>query len=240
MNASCTSLALGTIGRELHTAQDQLQWLVSAYTLSSVSIAIHKDVFDLKLYLQGCLLVLFGRLADLYGRKKVFILGSIWMTVFSLACAFANDSITLDILRGLQGIGSAATIPSAVRHHLYYLLHLVTSFWIADRSFGACISPFTCSLLSFCYIFSWCTCWRWPRLVVRWNSYTALWEKMAFQLLSARWIEFSLCRWSPLLLWSWSSFPRNRPESRLDRCFSSHSWTCSRHICAQRWWNCPE
>jgi MFS family permease len=81
---------------------------------------------------QGCFLLLFGRLADLYGRKKVFILGSLWLAVFSLGLGFANgiivfspilpsclgsymaDEITIDVLRGFQGIGAAATIPSAV------------------------------------------------------------------------------------------------------------------------------
>jgi MFS family permease len=83
---------------------------------------------------QGCFLLLFGRLADLYGRKKVFIMGSLFLTVFSLGLGFSNgitfafveychkksninltDEVTIDILRGFQGIGTAATIPSAVR-----------------------------------------------------------------------------------------------------------------------------
>ena len=46
---------------------------VSAYALSS-----------------ACLLVLCGRLADLYGRKLVFFAGSIWLFVFSIACGFAK------------------------------------------------------------------------------------------------------------------------------------------------------
>ncbi|KAF8627585.1 hypothetical protein AX17_006158 [Amanita inopinata Kibby_2008] len=97
--ASLTSaaIALPVIGRELNIRQARLQWVISAYSLSS-----------------ACLLVLFGRLADLYGRKKVFILGSLWLFVFTLACGFSRDELTLEILRGFQGVGPAATIPAAL------------------------------------------------------------------------------------------------------------------------------
>ncbi|KAF5347064.1 hypothetical protein D9758_011652 [Tetrapyrgos nigripes] len=96
-NNIAISITLPVIQRALNVPQVQLQWLVSAYALSS-----------------GCLLLVFGRVADIYGRKKVFIFGSSWLTVFTLGCAFAQDSLTLDILRGLQGIGAAATIPAAI------------------------------------------------------------------------------------------------------------------------------
>ena len=39
---------------------------------------------------QGCLLLLLGRLADLYGRKKVFLAGALWLAAFAIGCAFAN------------------------------------------------------------------------------------------------------------------------------------------------------
>ncbi|KAF8331587.1 efflux transporter [Amanita rubescens] len=96
-NTTSVSIALPTIGRELNISPPRLQWLVSAYALSS-----------------ACLLVLCGRLADLYGRKLVFFAGSIWLFAFSLACGFAKDELTLDILRGFQGAGAAATIPASL------------------------------------------------------------------------------------------------------------------------------
>ncbi|THU98805.1 putative efflux transporter [Dendrothele bispora CBS 962.96] len=96
-NNIAISITLPIIQRALNVPQVQLQWVVSAYALSS-----------------GCLLLIFGRLADLYGRKRVFLFGSIWLTAFTVGCAFAKDSLTLDILRGFQGIGSAATIPAAI------------------------------------------------------------------------------------------------------------------------------
>ncbi|KZP15059.1 efflux transporter [Athelia psychrophila] len=96
-NSTMVSIALPVIGRDLDIPEERLQWLVSAYALSS-----------------GCFLVFFGRLADLHGRKRVFIAGSAWLMAFSLGLGFVNDEITLDILRGFQGIGAAATIPSSV------------------------------------------------------------------------------------------------------------------------------
>lgn len=60
------------------------------------------------------MLLLCGRLADIYGRRKAFILGAAWYIIWSLACGFAQSEIQLAIFRAFQGIGSAAIIPSAV------------------------------------------------------------------------------------------------------------------------------
>ncbi|KAF8915507.1 putative efflux transporter [Mucidula mucida] len=94
---SAASIPLPTIAEEFDVPDSQLTWIVSAYPLSS-----------------GCLLLIFGRLADLYGRKKMFLAGMAWLTIFSLGVAFANNDITLDILRGLQGVGAAAQVPAAL------------------------------------------------------------------------------------------------------------------------------
>ncbi|KXN82110.1 hypothetical protein AN958_03164, partial [Leucoagaricus sp. SymC.cos] len=63
---------------------------------------------------EGCLLLVCGRLADLYGRKKAYLSGTLMLAVFTLACGFANNILTLIILRGIQGIGAAATIPASL------------------------------------------------------------------------------------------------------------------------------
>ncbi|KAF9077668.1 putative efflux transporter [Rhodocollybia butyracea] len=94
---SAVAISLPTMEQDLHIPQAALQWVVSANPLSS-----------------GCLLLLFGRLADLYGKKKAFLIGSLWFLVFSLGCAFSQNPVTLDILRGFQGLGNAATIPAAL------------------------------------------------------------------------------------------------------------------------------
>ncbi|KAG2147757.1 major facilitator superfamily domain-containing protein [Suillus bovinus] len=96
-NTTSVSISLPTIEKDLVIEEEQLQWLVSAYSLSS-----------------GCLLLFFGRLADLYGRKRAFMLGTLCQVAFSLGCGFAQDGLTLAVLRGFQGVGGAATIPSAL------------------------------------------------------------------------------------------------------------------------------
>ncbi|KAI9456605.1 major facilitator superfamily domain-containing protein [Boletus coccyginus] len=97
-NSTSVAISLPEIGKAVNIQEDQLQWLLSAYALSS-----------------GCLLLLFGRLADLYGRKKGFLIGMCWQAVFALGLGFSNNGITLDVLRGFQGMGAAAAIPAAVR-----------------------------------------------------------------------------------------------------------------------------
>ncbi|CEL55415.1 putative MFS-type transporter C1683,03c OS=Schizosaccharomyces pombe (strain 972 / ATCC 24843) GN=SPBC1683.03c PE=3 SV=1 [Rhizoctonia solani AG-1 IB] len=81
----------------LGISQSELQWLVSSYALTS-----------------GCFLLLFGRLADLFGRKKVFLAGTLWSLAWSLGSGFAPNSIALNVMRALHGMGSAATVPSAI------------------------------------------------------------------------------------------------------------------------------
>ncbi|KAJ7185178.1 efflux transporter [Mycena filopes] len=96
-NNTSVAIALPTIGYALHARAAALQWLVSAYSLSS-----------------GCLLLFCGHLADVHGRKRVFVVGSFILFAFTLACGFVKDDVVLAVLRGLQGVGGAATIPAAL------------------------------------------------------------------------------------------------------------------------------
>ncbi|KAK0199427.1 putative efflux transporter [Desarmillaria ectypa] len=96
-NTSAISVVLPTLAKELDIPDVKLNWISSAGPLVT-----------------GCFLIMFGRICDLYGRKKPFVLGSLWMAVFTLALTFANNDITMDILRGLQGLGRAAMMPAAV------------------------------------------------------------------------------------------------------------------------------
>jgi len=56
----------------------------------------------------------FGRLADLYGRRRGFLIGMLIQTIFAIGLGFSNNGFTLDILRGFQGLGVAAAIPAAL------------------------------------------------------------------------------------------------------------------------------
>ncbi|KAH8598189.1 MFS multidrug transporter-like protein [Bisporella sp. PMI_857] len=59
-------------------------------------------------------LLIFGRLADMYGGYPVYVAGVAWLTVWSLIAGFSTDQIMLNFCRALQGLGPAAFLPSSV------------------------------------------------------------------------------------------------------------------------------
>ncbi|KAH9024608.1 major facilitator superfamily domain-containing protein [Lactarius hengduanensis] len=110
--AACTSAQLTSIGlgpayaisapyagKDLHIQKENLQWILNAYSISSVN---------------SMFLLLCGRLADLYGRKRVWLVGYLIFVVFGIASGFAQSEKVFDTLRGMQGIGSAAIIPASL------------------------------------------------------------------------------------------------------------------------------
>ncbi|GAA5878624.1 hypothetical protein JCM1840_003531 [Sporobolomyces johnsonii] len=91
------NIALPTIQRELDISTGNLQWLVSAYTLTF-----------------GGFLLLAGVCSDRYGKRATFVTGMLWLAGWSLGVSFAQSEITLIVFRALQGLGAAATVPSAI------------------------------------------------------------------------------------------------------------------------------
>src|SRR6185369_8374053 len=78
LDASIVNVALPSIGRDLDFSQDDLSWVVNAYTLTF-----------------GCFLLLGGRLADLLGRRRMFIAGLIFFAGASLAGGLAQSALWL-------------------------------------------------------------------------------------------------------------------------------------------------
>jgi EmrB/QacA subfamily drug resistance transporter len=97
LDVNAVVVALPVIGRDLGLSGGDLQWVVTAYVL----------VFA------GCLLVA-GRLADAFGRRRVFAAGIGLFTAASLACALAPTAATLAVARAVQGLGAALTAPAAL------------------------------------------------------------------------------------------------------------------------------
>lgn len=97
MSNQAVVIILPTIGRDLDIPAARQQWIVSAYSLTF-----------------GCFLLLWGRLADVCGKRKVFIWGSAWVCATTLICPFVPNEIGFDIFRGLQGLGAAANVPTAI------------------------------------------------------------------------------------------------------------------------------
>jgi EmrB/QacA subfamily drug resistance transporter len=111
LDASIMNIALPSIGTDLHVATDTLSWVVNAYVLAF-----------------GGLLLLGGRLADLLGRRRVFVGGLVVFGLASLAGGLAGSATQLIAARAVQGLGAAALAPAA--------LSLVTTLFAegADRA----------------------------------------------------------------------------------------------------------
>ncbi len=97
LDASIVNVALPSLGRDLQFSEDDLSWVVNAYTL----------VF-------GGFLLLGGRLADLLGRRRLFIAGIVLFALASLVGGFAESETTLIAARAVQGLGAALVSPAAL------------------------------------------------------------------------------------------------------------------------------
>ncbi|ORX39802.1 major facilitator superfamily domain-containing protein [Kockovaella imperatae] len=91
------NIALPTIQRDLGMTDGDLQWVISAFSLTN-----------------GCFLLLAGRMADIHGRKLVFLVGIGWYTLWTLVGGWMKDGAGLVVTRALAGSGSAMSIPAAV------------------------------------------------------------------------------------------------------------------------------
>lgn len=94
LDASITNVALPSIQRGLHFSQSDLQWVVNIYVL-----------------LFGGFLLLGGRAGDLFGRRRLFILGLLGFSLASLAGGLAQSAGWLVAARGIQGLGAAIIAP---------------------------------------------------------------------------------------------------------------------------------
>jgi EmrB/QacA subfamily drug resistance transporter len=97
LDVAIVNVALPTIKNDLHFSEDGLQWVITAYAI-----------------LFGGVLLLGGRMADLLGRRRVFMAGMVVFTVFSLLDGLAWSSSSLIVFRGLQGLGAALLAPAAL------------------------------------------------------------------------------------------------------------------------------
>ncbi len=97
LDVSIVNVALPSIGKSLDFSRDNLQWVVTAYAITF-----------------GGFLLLGGRAADLYGRRRVFLIGVVVFTVASLLCGLASSEAVLIAARALQGLGAAIISPAAL------------------------------------------------------------------------------------------------------------------------------
>lgn len=97
LDNSILTVALPTIGRELHASTTALQWVTGSYAV----------VF-------GGLMLLFGAIADRFGRRRIMLIGLALLALASLATAFVSSAEQLIAVRAVMGIAAAMTTPGSM------------------------------------------------------------------------------------------------------------------------------
>src|SRR5262245_1491021 len=97
LDATVVNVALPHIGEEFDASVSALQWVLTGYLLALAS-----------------LILLGGALGDRYGRRKVFIVGTVWFAVASALCGASPNIEVLIVARVLQGVGAALLTPGSL------------------------------------------------------------------------------------------------------------------------------
>src|SRR3954452_6194814 len=97
LDVAIVNVALPSIKTDLDFSQESLQWVITAYSI-----------------LFGGALLLGGRLADIFGRRRLFVIGLVIFTVSSLLDGLAWSEASLIAFRSLQGLGAALLSPAAL------------------------------------------------------------------------------------------------------------------------------
>jgi EmrB/QacA subfamily drug resistance transporter len=97
LDATIVNVALPTIQKSLHFSTANLEWLITAYAVTF-----------------GGLLLFGGRTGDLYGKRRMFMIGVAFFAAASLLGGLATSQAWLIVTRGLQGMGAAIAAPTAL------------------------------------------------------------------------------------------------------------------------------
>src|SRR5438045_922392 len=97
LDVAIVNVAIPSIKDDLNITESSVQWVITAYAITF-----------------GGFLLLGGRMADLLGRRLIFMIGLTLFTVASLTCGLASGATTLFISRAVQGLGAAIINPAAL------------------------------------------------------------------------------------------------------------------------------
>ncbi len=97
LDNTVVNVALPTMKRDLHVGTSELEWVVVAYALTFASLMITG-----------------GKLADMFGRRRIFITGLVIFTLSSLACGLSSTIGSLIAARAVQGVGAALMNPATL------------------------------------------------------------------------------------------------------------------------------
>src|SRR5438477_9005625 len=94
LDTTIVNVALATLGRELHSTIDQIQWVVTGYMLSLAAV-----------------IPVTGWAARRFGAKRVYLTSLVLFTAGSALCGLANSSTELIVFRVIQGVGGGMILP---------------------------------------------------------------------------------------------------------------------------------
>src|SRR5690242_11270695 len=125
LDITIVNVALPDIQRELHASFTDLQWVVDAYALTLATFVLNA-----------------GSLADLLGRKRVFVAGVVIFTAASALCGAANDPLFLILSRAAQGVGGAIMFATslALLSQEFHGRERGTAFGIWGATTGAAVA----------------------------------------------------------------------------------------------------
>jgi len=125
LDITVVNVALPKIQRDLHASFTDLQWVVDAYSLMLATVVLNA-----------------GSLADLLGRKRVFLTGVVMFTAASAACGAATSPLFLNLARGAQGIGGAImfAVSLALLSQEFHGRERGTAFGIWGATVGAAVA----------------------------------------------------------------------------------------------------
>ena len=146
LDVTIVNVALPAIQHALHASFSELQWVIDAYALGLATFVLTA-----------------GSLADLFGRKRLFVIGVVVFTAASAACGASTDAVTLNVARGAQGVGGAIMFATALAliSQEFHGRERGTAFGIWGATIGAAVAigPLAGGVLT-----SWLS-WRWIFLV---------------------------------------------------------------------------
>jgi EmrB/QacA subfamily drug resistance transporter len=97
LDGTAVNVVLPTLERELGSGLAGLQWTVDAYLLTL-----------------SAFLLLGGSLGDLFGQRRMFVLGVMWFALASAGCGLMSSTLGLSLARAVQGVGAAILVPGSL------------------------------------------------------------------------------------------------------------------------------
>src|SRR4051812_30676827 len=125
LDVTIVNVALPAIQKDLHADFTDLQWVIDAYALMLASV-----------------LLVSGSIADIVGRRRIFVLGLGLFSAASLACGLATSPTFLTLARAVQGIGGAMLFATslALLAHAFQGKERATAFGVWGATIGGAVA----------------------------------------------------------------------------------------------------